>query len=154
MVLAALNTINKPVKLIQISWYAVFANGSRTARAEDGDKIMGLTIGADDYITKPFNPLEVVARVKTQLRRYPGAPGRLVQLFPQPPDVGHDGVVIFQEFLAPYRLKQFLGGDDNPLPLAEIPEDGELQGSQLHFPPDAGGLCPVLLLPPLADPVF
>ena len=37
---------------------------------EDSDKIMGLTIGADDYITKPFNPLEVVARVKTQLRRY------------------------------------------------------------------------------------
>ncbi len=41
-----------------------------TARVEDMDKIMGLTIGADDYITKPFNPLEVVARVKTQLRRY------------------------------------------------------------------------------------
>ena len=41
-----------------------------TAKASDGDKIMGLTIGADDYITKPFNPLEVVARVKTQLRRY------------------------------------------------------------------------------------
>ena len=41
-----------------------------TAKVEDGDKIMGLTIGADDYITKPFNPLEVVARVKTQLRRY------------------------------------------------------------------------------------
>ncbi|WP_251317170.1 VanR-ABDEGLN family response regulator transcription factor [Flintibacter muris] len=41
-----------------------------TARGSDGDKIMGLTIGADDYITKPFNPLEVVARVKTQLRRY------------------------------------------------------------------------------------
>ena len=41
-----------------------------TAKVEDGDKIMWLTIGADDYITKPFNPLEVVARVKTQLRRY------------------------------------------------------------------------------------
>ena len=41
-----------------------------TAQVEDGDKIMGLTIGADDYITKPFNPLEVAARVKTQLRRY------------------------------------------------------------------------------------
>ena len=41
-----------------------------TAKTEDGDKIMGLTIGADDYITKPFNPLEVTARVKTQLRRY------------------------------------------------------------------------------------
>ena len=40
-----------------------------TARVEDVDKITGLTLGADDYITKPFNPLEVVARVKTQLRR-------------------------------------------------------------------------------------
>lgn len=41
-----------------------------TAKVEDMDKIKGLTMGADDYITKPFNPLEVVARVKTQLRRY------------------------------------------------------------------------------------
>lgn len=41
-----------------------------TARTGDMDKINGLSMGADDYITKPFNPLEVVARVKTQLRRY------------------------------------------------------------------------------------
>ena len=41
-----------------------------TAKVEDMDKIMGLTLGADDYITKPFNPLELVTRVKTQLRRY------------------------------------------------------------------------------------
>ena len=41
-----------------------------TAKVEDMDKITGLTLGADDYITKPFNPLEVAARVKTQLRRY------------------------------------------------------------------------------------
>ena len=41
-----------------------------TAKSEDTDKILGLNIGADDYLTKPFNPLELVARVKSQLRRY------------------------------------------------------------------------------------
>lgn len=41
-----------------------------TAKSEDTDKIMGLSLGADDYITKPFNPMELVARVKSQLRRY------------------------------------------------------------------------------------
>ena len=40
------------------------------AKSEDADKILGLNIGADDYITKPFNPLELVARVKSHLRRY------------------------------------------------------------------------------------
>ncbi|MEQ3123033.1 response regulator transcription factor [Roseburia amylophila] len=42
-----------------------------SAKSEDSDKILGLNIGADDYVTKPFNPLELVARVKSQLRRYP-----------------------------------------------------------------------------------
>ena len=41
-----------------------------SAKSEDSDKILGLNIGADDYVTKPFNPLELTARVKSQLRRY------------------------------------------------------------------------------------
>lgn len=41
-----------------------------TAKSEDTDKILGLNVGADDYITKPFNPVEVLARVRSQLRRY------------------------------------------------------------------------------------
>ena len=41
-----------------------------TAKSEDSDKVLGLNIGADDYITKPFNPIEVLARVRSQLRRY------------------------------------------------------------------------------------
>lgn len=41
-----------------------------SAKTEDTDKIIGLTLGGDDYITKPFNPMEVIARVKSQLRRY------------------------------------------------------------------------------------
>ena len=41
-----------------------------SAKSEDYDKIVGLNFGADDYITKPYNPLELIARVKSQLRRY------------------------------------------------------------------------------------
>ena len=52
---------------IREEWY--FPIIMLTAKVEDSDKIAGMTMGADDYITKPFNPLEVVARVKAQLRR-------------------------------------------------------------------------------------
>lgn len=41
-----------------------------TAKGEDTDKILGLTVGADDYVTKPFNPVELIVRVKSQIRRY------------------------------------------------------------------------------------
>lgn len=41
-----------------------------TAKSEDSDKVLGLNVGADDYVTKPFNPVELLARVKSQLRRY------------------------------------------------------------------------------------
>jgi len=53
-----------------------------TARVEDADKILGLELGADDYVTKPFNPREIVARVRALLRRAGGAPApaRVVQV--------------------------------------------------------------------------
>ncbi|MGM9940807.1 MAG: response regulator transcription factor [Bulleidia sp.] len=50
-----------------------------TARSEDTDKVMGLNIGADDYVTKPFNPAEVIARVRSQLRRYTMLGGQAAQ---------------------------------------------------------------------------
>lgn len=50
-----------------------------SAKTEDTDKIMGLNLGADDYMTKPFNPLELLARVKSQLRRYTCLGGRAAQ---------------------------------------------------------------------------
>ena len=50
-----------------------------TAKSEDTDKIQGLNLGADDYVTKPFNPVEVLARVKSQLRRYLQLGGGLVR---------------------------------------------------------------------------
>ena len=49
-----------------------------TAKSEDTDKVLGLNIGADDYVTKPFNPVEVQARVKSQLRRYMQLGGGIV----------------------------------------------------------------------------
>ena len=50
-----------------------------TAKSEDTDKVLGLNVGADDYITKPFNPIELLARVKSQLRRYLQLGGGIVK---------------------------------------------------------------------------
>ena len=50
-----------------------------TAKSEDTDKILGLNVGADDYITKPFNPVEMLARVRSQIRRYTKLGGNLIQ---------------------------------------------------------------------------
>lgn len=51
-----------------------------TAKSEDTDKILGLNVGADDYITKPFNPVEMLARVRSQIRRYTKLGGNIVNL--------------------------------------------------------------------------
>ena len=50
-----------------------------SAKTQDMDKILGLTTGADDYVTKPFNPLELIARIKSQLRRYMKMNGFAIQ---------------------------------------------------------------------------
>ncbi|WP_319007207.1 response regulator, partial [Bacillus thuringiensis] len=50
-----------------------------SAKTQDMDKILGLTTGADDYVAKPFNPLELIARIKSQLRRYMKMSGTSVQ---------------------------------------------------------------------------
>lgn len=64
-----------------------------SAKSEDADKILGLTAGADDYVTKPFNPSELVARVKSQLRRYTTL-GSMVE---QPNHIKIDGLSIHTE---------------------------------------------------------
>lgn len=80
-----------------------------TAKGEDIDKIQGLTLGADDYITKPFNPLEVVARAKTQLRRYKQYNvGQAVQT--QPDEYDHKGL-----YICPDSHKCTLNGEKLPL---------------------------------------
>ena len=63
-----------------------------TAKSEDSDKVLGLNIGADDYITKPFNPIEVIARVKSQLRRYTTLGGRQKQ--DETPKLRNGGIVM------------------------------------------------------------
>ena len=96
---------------------AVFA-GCRQAPLVEGDNLPG------DGQAQP-GPLRVPASVQpVELLENP------VQLFPQTPNVGHDGAVVLEEFLPPPRLEQLLGGDHGPLPLTEIPEDGELDGGQ------------------------
>ena len=62
-----LDGIQAMVKIREISNVPVIL---LTAKSEDTDKVLGLMVGADDYVTKPFNPVEVQARVKSQLRRY------------------------------------------------------------------------------------
>ncbi len=67
IMMPVMDGITAMVKIREISNVPVIL---LTAKGEDTDKVLGLTVGADDYITKPFNPVELQARVKSQLRRY------------------------------------------------------------------------------------
>ena len=67
IMMPVMDGITAMVKIREISNVPVIL---LTAKSEDTDKVLGLTVGADDYITKPFNPVELQARDKTQLRRY------------------------------------------------------------------------------------
>lgn len=67
IMMPVMDGINAMVKIREISNIPVIL---LTAKGEDTDKVLGLNVGADDYVTKPFNPVEVMARVKSQLRRY------------------------------------------------------------------------------------
>ncbi len=67
VMMPVMDGITAMVKIREISNVPVIL---LTAKSEDTDKVLGLTVGADDYITKPFNPVELQARVKSQLRRY------------------------------------------------------------------------------------
>lgn len=67
IMMPVMDGISALVKIREISNVPVIL---LTAKSEDTDKILGLNVGADDYITKPFNPVEVAARVRSQLRRY------------------------------------------------------------------------------------
>lgn len=81
-----------------------------SAKSEDADKILGLNIGADDYVTKPFNPLELVARVKSHLRRYTKL-GNLVEQEKEEYRVG--GLIINDE-------RKEVTIDDEPIKLTPI----------------------------------
>ena len=86
-----------------------------TARVEDMDKITGLTLGADDYITKPFNPLELVARVKAHLSRYARLTGTAVKKPPETQVLTVGDVQIF-----PQSWKVFKAGREIKMPNREF----------------------------------
>lgn len=67
IMMPVMDGINAMVKIRETSNIPVIL---LTAKGEDTDKVLGLNVGADDYVTKPFNPVEVMARVKSQLRRF------------------------------------------------------------------------------------
>ena len=98
-----------------------------TAKGEDTDKVLGLTVGADDYVTKPFNPVELIARVKSQLRRYT----QLGSVAGQPAPATEDNVLRLGGFVLDDSTKTVtLYGD----PLTLTPTEYEILKLFLNHP--------------------
>lgn len=76
IMMPVMDGITAMVKLREVSNVPVIL---LTAKSEDTDKILGLNVGADDYITKPFNPVEMLARVRSQIRRYTKLGGNVTE---------------------------------------------------------------------------
>ncbi len=86
-----------------------------TAKSEDSDKVLGLNVGADDYITKPFNPLELAARVKSQLRRYTTLGSK--------PDLAENGSIISINGIEIDDKKKEVKIDGEPVALTRMEYD-------------------------------
>ena len=89
-----------------------------TAKSEDTDKVLGLNLGADDYVTKPFNPIEVMARVRSQLRRYLQLGGG--QVLPTQVTIG--GIMLDAAGRQPIKYKTLIYGE----PVALTPTEFDI----------------------------
>lgn len=91
-----------------------------TARIQDYDKVLGLELGADDYITKPYNPIEVVARVKAQLRRYYDYGSSRAQTGKGAAEIRHSSLILRPEEGVVYKKEEIIALTGTELRILEL----------------------------------